>query len=122
MLVKDKIRQYRKSLGLDLAQFAEKIGVSQGNVSRYESGYVKKIPDPVLKKMAKVFKCSVNELVKDDPAYGHLHSASQRKELTGDVSSTDDQLILDWFHSRSPELQSYIKNHVLLDMHNAFDQ
>lgn len=122
MLAKDKIKQYRKDLGMTAVDLAEKIDVSQGNVSRYESGSVRKIPDDVLRKIAKVLKCSVNDLVKDDPAYAHLHKQGKRKELTDSSSSFDDQLILDWYHSKPPEIQDFIKSYVVYEMTNAFDQ
>ena len=118
MLVKDKIRQNRKALGLDTYSFARRIGVSQGNVCRYESGYVKKIPEQVLEKMAAVFECSIDDLIKDDPGYAHLQKPAQRKSLQQLSALEDDQLILEWFHSKSPEVQTFIKELVLHDMQN----
>ena len=38
MAVKDIIKQRRKELGLTLLDIAEKVGVSEGTVSRWESG------------------------------------------------------------------------------------
>ena len=41
MLVKEKIASLRRMLGLSSSELAEKIGVTQSTISRYEKGYVR---------------------------------------------------------------------------------
>lgn len=114
MLAKDKIKAFRKQKGLTLTEFARLIDVSQGNVSRYENGSVRKIPDQVLVRISKALGCTVSDLVKDDPAYVHLQNVSLSL-----ASANNDQLLLEWYHTRSPEVQSFIMEHVQHDMKNV---
>lgn len=110
MLAGEKIRQYRKNIGMDTTELASRIGVNQATISRYENGYVRKIPDDTLKKLAEALDCTVNDLIEDDPSYAHLHSSKKRKAALKKNMSQDDQLILSWFHSLSPEVRAFFKN------------
>ena len=110
MLAREKIRQYRKNAGMDMNELASRIGVTQGTISRYENGYVRRISDDMLEKLAGVFNCTVNDLIGDDPAYGHLQDDKTRKAILHSDMTNDDQLILNWYHSLSPEVRSFFKN------------
>lgn len=54
----------RKKKGMTQAELAKRLGVTQGAVSQWESGISK--PDIfTVVKMAAVFECTVDELLKD---------------------------------------------------------
>lgn len=120
MLVKDKIRENRKEMGLSSAALAAMVGVSPANMSRYEHGYILTIPDHVLQKLSDVFDCTVEDLVKDDPAYKHLqkNKPSRKKESI----SGNDRIILQWFHTMPYEVQTFLISKAKQDMENAVDQ
>ena len=58
-----RLREIRKSQGMTAQALAEKLGVSQGAISHYETGRRKPSIDMVVK-MAKVFNCSVDDLIR----------------------------------------------------------
>jgi transcriptional regulator with XRE-family HTH domain len=64
--MRGKLRQFRVNAGLTQAQAAQKIGVSQPNYQRWESG-VAPIPDDKLKKLAKAFKTSPEAILGGPP-------------------------------------------------------
>ena len=122
MLAREKIRQYRKNAGMDMNELASRIGVTQGTISRYENGYVRRISDDMLGKLANVFNCTVNDLIRDDPSYGHLQDDETRKAILHSDMASDDQLILDWYHSLSPEVRSFFKNCARQNLNKPADQ
>lgn len=69
LLVKEKIASLRRMLGLSSAELAEKIGVTQSTISRYEKGYVRIIPHDKLVALSVVFHCTLEELLGNDPLY-----------------------------------------------------
>lgn len=58
-----RLREIRKKQGMTAQVLAEKLGVSQGAISHYETGRRKPSIDMVVK-MAKVFNCSVDDLIR----------------------------------------------------------
>jgi len=64
MSLPDRIRKIRRSLGLNQAEFADKLGCSQGSISRYESGGSEPGVD-VLRKIAKIIGISLDELTEN---------------------------------------------------------
>ena len=69
MTVNQKLRILRKEKGITTTALAEKIGVSQSSIVRYENGSVRYIPSDVLAKIASVFSCSVFDLTEGDDRY-----------------------------------------------------
>ncbi len=60
-----KLRTLRQRRSLTLRQFADKIGVSNGYISRMETGH--KIPNiAMLLKIADFFEADINQLVRDE--------------------------------------------------------
>lgn len=57
----EKLKAAREAAGLTQAQLAEKIGVLQHHISRYEAGREPKAL--VLKKMAEALNCRMEDLV-----------------------------------------------------------
>lgn len=58
MEINEIIKQRRKELGLTLKQVAEKLGVSESLISRYESKDVKNMGIDKIAPLAKILKCS----------------------------------------------------------------
>lgn len=62
-----RIKEIRKKCGLTQKELAERVGVSEGAISQYESG--KRRPDyETVLKMADYFGCSVDYLMGNDPS------------------------------------------------------
>lgn len=59
---KSKIAEIRKEVGLTQVQLAEKIGVLQKDISRWETGIVKPGAER-LKQIAEVLGCKVNDII-----------------------------------------------------------
>ena len=58
----EKLKAARQAAGLTQGQLAEKVGVSQRDISRWENGH----REPgvlIVKKMAQTLGCSMDELV-----------------------------------------------------------
>lgn len=67
MSVANKIKELREKAGLTMTKLAERSGVAQPLISRYESG--KHVPGQAhLKKIARALKVSLSELLEDDDA------------------------------------------------------
>lgn len=108
MLVRDKMKALRKDMNITAAELGDMIGLTQATISRYENGYVKKIPDDVLSKIAEALNTSVNDLTADDPIYSHLHKEKYKKNKSIARNDTDKKL-LEWYHKQSPEIQGFIQ-------------
>ena len=62
MELKDKLKAKRKELGLTMLDVANKVGVSEGTISRWESGEIKSLKIQTALKFSEVFECSLDEL------------------------------------------------------------
>lgn len=63
MAVQDIIKHRRKELGLTLKEVAEKLNVSEGTVSRYESGDIQNMGIDKIATLAKALQCSPGYLM-----------------------------------------------------------
>src|SRR5438874_9377146 len=80
-VMKTKLKQFRVRAGMTQAKLAKKIGVTQPNYQRWESGSAP-VPDDKLKKLAKVLETSpeailgrhppIEARIYDDSAGDHL--------------------------------------------------
>ena len=84
MTVNQKIRILRKEKNITTTVLAEKIGVSQSSVVRYENGSVKYVPLELLSKIAAVFECSVNDLTDGDSRYTQKKIRRKTNQLSED--------------------------------------
>lgn len=57
------LRERREAAGLLQEDVAKKVNVTQAAVSRWESGYTKRISRKYHKKLAKLYGCTVDELL-----------------------------------------------------------
>ena len=67
--IKERIKEMRIRRGLTLLEVAERIGVKEATVQRYESGSIKNIKHETICKLAEVFACDPGYLMgwEDDP-------------------------------------------------------
>lgn len=68
MTLGEKIRRYRKGLGLNQTELGERLGVKTNAVSKWECGRVEDIPTSKIKAMASLFNVPVSELIDDETA------------------------------------------------------
>lgn len=98
----DLIAKRRRALSLTQGQIAEKIGVETETISRIERGAVLP-PLSRLADIAKVLKCSLNELIKDNSSVDR--SASLTKILS-DLSDKDSKLLIEVVEKLAIRLKS----------------
>lgn len=84
MTVNQRIRIIRKEKRITTTELAEKLGISQSSIVRYENGSVKYVPIDLLNKMADVFACSVNDLIEGDDRYLQKKHRKSNKQLSED--------------------------------------
>lgn len=61
-MLSDNIRKLRKLIGLKQSELAEKTGVHQKDISRWENG--ERIPNATsLSKLAKALQCTLDDLI-----------------------------------------------------------
>ena len=77
MSVQDIIKSRRKELGLTLKEVAERLRVSEGTVSRYESGDIQNMGIDKIASLAKVLQCSPGYLMGWEEAPGSPAAVSQ---------------------------------------------
>lgn len=76
MTLGEKIRRYRKGLGLTQTELGERLGVKTNAVSKWECGRVEGIPTSKIKAMAVLFNVPVSELIDDEAAAPLVNSDS----------------------------------------------
>lgn len=80
MIINERIKNLRKENRYTLKEIADKIGVSEGTMQRYESGYIKVIPYDHIVNLA--------ELYDVEPAYIMGWQAEYKKSDLHPVDST----------------------------------
>ena len=109
--LKDMIKEMRLKRGLTLLEVAERIGVKEATVQRYESGAIKNIKYETVCKLAKVFGC--------EPGFLMGWSARPRKAVLKDTRSnisdvmTDGIQMIPVFESVSAGLGAYADSEVM---------
>lgn len=68
MNVKDIIRERRMILGLTMKEVADKVGVSEATISRWESGEIANMRRGAIFSLSKALNISPNEIMGWDPA------------------------------------------------------
>lgn len=63
MEIKDLIRQKRIALGMTMKEVADKVGVSEGTISRWESGEIANMKRGAIASLAKVLQLSPNSIM-----------------------------------------------------------
>lgn len=82
MPVQDIIKSRRKELKLTLKEVADRLHVSEGTVSRYESGEIQNMGIDKIAALAKVLECSPGYLMGwEESPESSLHKDSQFQRL-----------------------------------------
>ena len=79
-----KIKQKRKSLSLTQLELAERVGLTESSISRYESGKIATMPTSTVNKICKVLNIEPSELL------GLTPENSFEYDLKDILSSVDD--------------------------------
>lgn len=80
----NRIREIRKSKGMTLFQLAEKLGVSESTVQRYESGNIRNLKYETMTDLAIIFDCSPSYVMGwENPTETNIHI---------DIKITDDEI------------------------------
>ncbi len=80
-VLNDRIKERRIASGLTLLQVADKLGVKEATVQRYESGEIKNIKHETIAELADIFNCSPEYLMGWSNQVIRLNAYS--KALTG---------------------------------------
>ena len=84
MNVKDIIREKRIELGMTMKEVADKVGVSEATISRWESGEIANMRRGAIFSLAKALNISPNEIMgwKDTPLIAAEEIAPYGKNVT----------------------------------------
>ena len=94
------IKARRKELHMTQQQLADAIGTHKATISRYESGYIDKVPVETLNPIAHALQCSPLFLIGVDPVPGEEEIAAYFAER---------EEILDAYEAASPSVKKAIK-------------
>lgn len=111
MNVKDIIRERRMVLGLTMKEVADKVGVSEATISRWESGEIANMRRGAIFSLSKALNISPNEIMGWDPAPSPVPSTpapltSEEQSLIEKYRALDDadralvDNIMDSLHDR----------------------
>lgn len=92
MTVNQKLRIIRKEKGITTTALAQKVGVSQSCIVRYENGTISYIPSDTLEKIAAALSCSVSDLTEDDDRY--VQAKTKKRASSKTLSQEEYSLIL----------------------------
>lgn len=92
-IINERIKEKRLNSGLTLLQVADKLGIKEATVQRYESGEIKNIKHEVISKLAEIFNCSPSYLMgwENENNKSELSSRAE-KDIQKSLSKTLDML------------------------------
>ncbi len=115
--IKDTLRRLRKEkIGYTQQQVADYLQISRSTYTYYETG--KTEPDlENIKKLAKLFGVSVEELLEDTPSSNEIHSPSlYRSQWVGDTFLTkEEKRLIQRYRHCAPEIRQKIDQLLCLD-------
>ena len=68
MLLNERIKEQRRISGLTLKEAADRIGISEATMQRYESGGITNVPYEAIEKLARLFDVTPGFLMGWEPA------------------------------------------------------
>ena len=98
----NKIRELRLSLNLTQSDLAEKLGINQSAVGKYERGELEPSIS-TLRLLSKIFECSIDYIVCNSDDFGVISISNDGAQL----SSEEAQLLHD-FRALSPDLKNML--------------
>ena len=97
-VIKNMIKDRRLELGLTMKEVAKAVGVSEGTISRWESGEISNMKRSRIASLAKVLKLQPSDLVLGNVSEGITEDASdidrEFKKLLSDMSEQDKEWLL----------------------------
>lgn len=113
MEVKDVIRNNRIELGLTMKEVADKVGVSEATVSRWESGDIENMRRDKISALSKALRIPLEILMGwDMPSRNEIENDVKRiqNEIATRLNKDESELILKMAKSKEKErMLSYIK-------------
>ena len=100
----NRIKELRLQASLTQADLAQKIGLNQTAVGKYERGELEPSLE-TLKKLSSVFECSIDYLIGYSDDFGTI--SLQPKSTTSSLSA-DEQELLNIYHALEREYKSQI--------------
>ncbi|WP_026762660.1 helix-turn-helix domain-containing protein [Selenomonas artemidis] len=91
MEIRDLIRQKRIALGMTMKEVADKVGVSEGTISRWESGEIANMKRGAIASLAKVLQLSPNSIMGWDD--DEQESAAPASDNLPDLTPKDEREI-----------------------------
>ena len=89
MAVKDIIRNRRIELGLTMKELADAVGVSEGTISRWESGHIANMRRDKIVTLAKVLQISPSTIMEWDNNAEGVHTDVQAPEYYKDKKAAE---------------------------------
>lgn len=106
----NRIREIRKAKGMTLLQVAERLGVSESTVQRYESGNIKNLKYETMVELANIFGCSPAYLMGWDDEVrtlvqeiGYYEDPEQAKQAQAMFEDRDMRMLYDMKQKMTPE-------------------
>ena len=90
-----KIKQKRKSLSLTQLELADKVGLTESSISRYESGKISTMPTSTVNKICKVLNIEPAELLGITPENEFEYDLKDILTLVDELPSKYKKLILE---------------------------
>lgn len=104
-----KIRKFRKALGLSQEELAEKIDISTTHMSHIETGNTK-LSLPVFVDIARCLQVSTDELLREPEKQEEVFAVEQINLLLQDCTSLQLRVILDIVKVAKNSLKKYEEN------------
>ena len=105
MTVNQKIRILRKEKNMTISSLAEKVGIYQSLLTRYETGVIPYVPVELIDKLAGVLGCKVSDLIEDDDRY----TQKKKKRTSGQSITSDEYELISNYRKLPSEVQSLVK-------------
>lgn len=96
-ILNDRIKEMRIKRGYTLAYVADKLGIKEATMQRYESGEIKNIKHETITSLAEILNCSPSYLMgwedtnSNEPSYEHIEQLIARN---GKNISTEQKMKL----------------------------
>lgn len=80
-----KLKSRRKSLNLTQSELAEKVGLTESSISRYESGRISTMPTSTVKRICEVLQIEPSELLGLTPEKSFEYDLKEILKMTDDM-------------------------------------
>ena len=120
----NRIRELRASMALTQTQLAEKVGLNQTAIGKYERGELEPSLE-TLKKLSSIFECSIDYIIGFSDDFGNV-TVYQRTDNVAALS-VDEQKIIDAVRKSAPispvewvtmysELPNYLQENIFAEL------